>query len=149
MSSNYSAKETLEMMLGHLGFVFEVKEEQRLQGPTLHILTRDPGRLIGRNGKTLDDLQFLLNRLLTKSEDEPPKVTVDVENYKTHQYEPFFVKLRAVANQVKESGEPYELDPMNSFDRRIVHNFFLEDPEIKTVSVDERSRLKKIIIKKA
>lgn len=137
------------MMLGHLGFVFEVREEDRLQGPTLHILTRDPGRLIGRNGKTLDDLQFLLNRLLTTSEDEAPKVTIDVENYKAHQYEPLFVKLRAAANQVKETGDPYELDPMNSFDRRIVHNFFIDDPEIKTQSVDEKSRLKKVVIKKA
>lgn len=145
---DYSPKEMLEMILGHLGFVFEVEEENRLNGPTLHVLTRDPGRLIGRNGKTLDDVQFLLNRLISQSEDEPPKVTVDVENYKLNQYEPLFRKLRTAANQVKESGEDVTLEPMNSYDRRIVHNFFKDDDEIRSVSPDDKSRLKPITLKK-
>ncbi|MEM9399935.1 MAG: R3H domain-containing nucleic acid-binding protein [Verrucomicrobiota bacterium] len=145
---DYSAKEMLEMMLGHLGFTFEVKEEERLNGPTLHVLTRDPGRLIGRNGKTLEDIQFLLNRLLSKSDDEPPKVTVDVENYKLHQYEPLFQKLRLAANKVKESGEAITLDPMNSYDRRIVHNFFKDDADIRSMSPNDKSRLKPITLTK-
>ena len=58
-----SPKDILEMLLGHLGFVFEVREEETVLGHVLQVTTRDPARLIGRDGHTLDELQYLVNRL--------------------------------------------------------------------------------------
>jgi len=146
--SGYSPKETLELMLSHLGLACEVREENRPAGPVLHVLTGEPGRLIGRNGKTLDDLQYLLNRMLSHVDDEAQRITVDVENYRQQQYAGLFKDVEAAAERVRSSGEEVTLPPMNSFERRIVHNLYKDDPEIATSSPAEPARLKSITIRR-
>jgi spoIIIJ-associated protein len=150
MASGYSPKETLELLLGHLGLVFEVREEQRPTGPTLHILTGEPGKLIGKNGKTLEDLQYLLNRILSNDDDEShrDRITVDIENYRLNQYSGLLKKVAEKAELVKTTGEEVVLPPMNSFDRRIVHNHFTNDPLIMSVSEETDARMKSITLKK-
>ncbi|MDR1305751.1 MAG: KH domain-containing protein [Verrucomicrobiales bacterium] len=148
MASGYSPKETLELILEHLGFVFEVREEQRPTGLTLHIFTGEPGRLIGKNGRTLDDLQYLLNRILANEEDEPQRVTVDVEHYRECQQADLLKKITALAAQVLATGEAVTLPPMNSFDRRTVHHHFANDPLIMSVSETTDARLKSITLQR-
>lgn len=148
MQSGYSPRETLELMLGHLGFTFEIREEQRPSGKTLHILTRDPGRLIGRNGKVLDDLQYLLNRILNREEEAAPRVIVDVENYRQQLVDQMLVDVKAAADSVRQSGTEAVLQPMNSFERRLVHNLFKDDPEIQSVSPQDDARIKRITLRR-
>jgi spoIIIJ-associated protein len=148
MPSEYSARETLELMLGHLGFVFEVEEERREGGSALNIKTRDPGRLIGRNGKTLEDLQYLLNRILASHEDDVrTHAVVDVEHYRRHQNSDFMNRVHAAIERVKRTGQEIELPPMNSFDRRLVHNACQSDGEIESVSASGEARLKPIVLR--
>jgi spoIIIJ-associated protein len=127
--------------------VVEVREEQRPTGPTLHIFTGEPGRLIGKNGKTLDDLQYLLNRVISSDDDESQRVTVDVEHYRLNQYAELLKKIDAQAELVRNGGEPVALPPMNSFDRRIVHNHFAGDPLVMSVSEETDARLKRITLR--
>ncbi|MDD5262565.1 MAG: hypothetical protein PHD76_12035 [Methylacidiphilales bacterium] len=148
MSSGYSPKETLELMLGHLGLVFEIREEDRPTGPTLHVLTAEPNKLIGKNGKILEDLQYLLNRIITSGDEEIQRVTVDVENYRQQQYSGLFKQVQAEAEKVRATGEEVVLPPMNSFERRLVHNLFKDDPEIQTASSKEESRYKSITLRR-
>ena len=63
------ARELLENMLGHLGFAFTLEEEKRGDDVVLHVRMQNPSRLIGREGETIDDLQFLLNRMLAEYPD--------------------------------------------------------------------------------
>jgi len=140
-------RETLEMMLGHLGFVFEVHEEPRPMGTTLHVRTRTPSRLIGREGKTLDDLQYLLNRILSRHEEEASRVIVDVENYRTSQQDDLIERIKAFVDRVRQTGAPVELPPLNAFERRIVHTAFKEDPDIETVSPEGPARVKRILVR--
>ena len=148
MASGCSPKETLELLLGHLGLVFEVREEDRPIGPTLHVLTGDPGKLIGKNGKILEDLQYLLNRIISSSDEDVQRITVDVENYRQQQYAGLFQKVEAEAEKVRQSGEPVVLPPMNSFERRLVHNLFKDDAVIESVSAPEQSRYKTITLQR-
>jgi spoIIIJ-associated protein len=149
MTSRISAKETLELLLGHLGQVFEIREEQRPMGPTLHVLTREPGRLVGRNGKTLDDLQYLLNRIIHQSEDEESsRILVDVENYRLQEFDLMMKRVDETAQQVLETGTEAELPPMNSFERRLVHNHFKDHPAIQSFSPKSDERIKSIILRK-
>jgi spoIIIJ-associated protein len=149
MTSRISAKETLELLLGHLGQVFEIREEQRPMGPTLHVLTREPGRLVGRGGKTLDDLQYLLNRILHQGdEEEAARVLVDVENYRLQEFDLMMKRVDDIARQVEESGVETELPPMNSFERRLVHNHFKDHPTIQSVSPQSDERIKSILLRK-
>jgi spoIIIJ-associated protein len=144
--SALTPRETLELMLGHLGFVFEIEEAQKGEQVVLNIRTRDPGRLIGRDGHGLEDLQYLLNRALHGTEDAPARVIVDVENYREKEEQQFLQKVREAAQRVRRTGQSERLAPMNSFDRRVVHQAFHDDPEVGTRSEDGEGRLKSIVL---
>ena len=104
------AKETLELMLGHLGLVFEVEEMEPAGRHVLNIRTREAGRLIGRDGHTVEDLQYLLNRILNRGEDGAANVIVDVEGYRQKEKQDFLGRVRELAEQVRTTGRPIALD---------------------------------------
>lgn len=142
-----SPKETLECMLGHLGFVFEVQESRRGETLVLNILTRDPRRLIGKDGHTLDDLQYLLNRLTDRGgEESTERILVDVENHKEREQIQFIDHIKSIAEEVAAKGESRTLQPMNSFERFMVHQALKDHPSVKSRSIDSASRMKQIIL---
>ena len=140
------ARETLELMLGHLGLVFEVEEMEPAGRHVLNIHSREAGRLIGRDGQVLEDLQYLLNRILSRSDEESANVIVDVEGYRQKEKQDFLGRIRELADQLRRTGRPLVLAPMNSFDRRLVHQAFAEDPDIATQSEESTARLKQITL---
>lgn len=140
------AHETLDLMLGHLGLVFEVEEIEQGGRSILNIHSRDAGRLIGRDGQTLEDLQYLLNRILNRNEEGVANVIVDIEGYRQKEKQDFLTRIREQAEQVRHTGQPLVLAPMNSFDRRLVHQAFVDDPEIATQSESGSARLKQITL---
>jgi spoIIIJ-associated protein len=144
--SSSAARETLELMLGHLGLVFEIEESEQAGRPVLNIRTRDPARIIGRDGQNLDDLQYLLNRILNRGEEGASNVIVDVEGFRQKEKLDFIGRIRQYADEVRRTGHPHRLLPMNSYDRRLVHQAFAEDPEIVTQSEEGSSRLKHITL---
>ncbi len=142
-----SPQEILDTMLGHLGYAFDIQESTGPDGVlTLQVYTAESERLIGRGGQTLDDLQFLLNRLLQAKDRQAPRVVVDVEHYRTMQQDGFLREIRALAEQVRATGRPVQLEPMNSYDRRLVHNAFKDDPQVATFSPPDDARLKRITL---
>ena len=140
------ARETLELMLGHLGLVFEVEEMEPAGRHVLNIHSREANRLIGRDGQALEDLQYLLNRILNRNEEGATNVIIDVEGYRQKEKQDFLGRIRELADEVRRTGHPAVLAPMNSFDRRLVHQAFAEDPEILTQSEDGTARLKQITL---
>lgn len=133
-------------MLGHLGLVFEIEESQQGGRSVLNIRTRDPARIVGRDGETLEDLQYLLNRILTRSEDGAAGVIVDVEGHRRREKLDFMGRVRLHADEVRRTGRPYRLPAMNSYDRRLVHQEFAEDPTIATQSEEGSARLKHVTL---
>ncbi|HEX4140221.1 MAG TPA: R3H domain-containing nucleic acid-binding protein [Candidatus Methylacidiphilales bacterium] len=144
--STQRARETLELMLGHLGLVFEVEEMEPAGRHVLNIHSRESGRLIGRDGQVLEDIQYLLNRILNRSEEGTANVIVDVDGYRQKEKQDFLGRIREMADEVRRTGKPMVLAPMNSFDRRLVHQAFAEDPEIATQSEDGAARLKQVTL---
>lgn len=141
-----SPKETLETLLKNLGFDTTVEEHQSEEGLVLDVKTDDPGRLIGRQGQTLADLQYVLNRMLFQGDDSVPKVTVDVGGYRTQAKEALVKKAREAAEKVRRWGDVVELEPLNSYDRRIVHTTLKDDPDVETYSVEVEGIAKKAIL---
>ncbi len=140
-------KETLDTMLGYLGFAFEIEEESGAEGSTtLQIYTGEQDRLTGYEGETLDDLQFLLNRVLQSRDRSAPRVIVDVEHYRTMREDGFLLRIRKLAEQVRVTGRAVTLEPMNSYDRRLVHSAFKDDPDLRTSSPADDARMKRITI---
>jgi spoIIIJ-associated protein len=140
------ARDTLELMLGHLGLVFEVEESDQGGRTVLNIRTRDPARIVGRDGETLEDLQYLLNRILNRHDEGAAGVIVDVEGQRTREKLDFIGRVRLHADEVRHSGRPYRLPAMNSYDRRLVHQAFADDPEVTTESEEGSARLKQVTL---
>jgi spoIIIJ-associated protein len=141
-------RETLDTMLGLLGFVCEIKEFQHDHGLTLQIYTAEKDRLLGRNGALLEDIQCLLNRILQSQDKSAPKVQVDIEHWREMKDDNLLHRVRQIADIVRQSGRPYRLDLMNAYERRIVHTAFQDDPEIITWSPPDDARLKRITLRK-
>jgi spoIIIJ-associated protein len=141
-------RDTLDTMLGLLGFVCEVKEFERDHGLTLMVYTAEADRLIGRNGALLEDIQLLLNRVLLARDKQASKVQVDIEHWREMKDDGLAQRVRQIAEIVRHSGRPYHLEPMNAYERRIVHNAFKDDPEIMTWSPPDDARLKRITLRK-
>lgn len=132
--------EILENILGLLGFEgsFEVVEKE--DDIQVAIETIDPGKLIGYRGETLDSLQLLTNLILSRQLPEGTKfkrVIIDVAGWKKGKEEDLGRKAKSWASQVKETGKEIELEPMPSWQRRIVHMVIAETKGVESESVGE------------
>jgi spoIIIJ-associated protein len=142
------ARSILDTMLGYLGFTVTIKASEGPEGPTLQVLTEDGDALVGRRGETLEDIQYLVNRILVRHITDAPRIRVDVEYYRTMREDKLIEHAKQAADRVRATGHSTELDPLNSYYRRIVHNLFADDPEIMSVSEGGQLRFKRIILKK-
>jgi spoIIIJ-associated protein len=139
-------KETLETILTSLGFPATVEEQKLEEGVLLDVKTDDAGRLIGRQGQTLSDLQYITNRLLFQQDATAPKVMVDVGGYRAQAREALVKKAKDAAEKVRRWGDTVELEPMTAFDRRVVHQALKDDPDVETHSVEVDGMDKKAIL---
>lgn len=139
-------KATIEKLLQLLGFTVTVEENRMEDGILLDVKTDDSGRLIGRQGQTLADLQYITNRLLFQQDTSAPKVMVDVGGYRAQAREALVKKAKEAAEKVRRWGDVVELEPLNAFDRRIIHQALKDDPGIETHSVEVEGTDKKVIL---
>ena len=139
-------KETLEKILASLGFQTAVEEHKLEEGVLLDVKADDAGRLIGRQGQTLSDLQYITNRLLFQQDASAPKVMVDVGGYRLQAREALVKKAQEAADKVRRWGDAVELEPLGSFDRRIIHHAFKDDPDVETHSVEVDGTDKKVLL---
>ncbi len=139
-------KATLEEVLRLLGFQVTIEEHHLEEGLLLDVKSDDSGRLIGRQGQTLSDLQYIVNRILFKADPEIPKITVDVGGYRGQARQSLVKKALESAEKVRRWGDVVELEPMSAFDRRVVHNALKDDPTVETHSVEVEGTEKKVIL---
>jgi spoIIIJ-associated protein len=140
-------KETLETMLRLLGFTDATVSASQLEDQLLlDVKTDDANRLIGRHGAVLGDLQYLLNRMLYRGDDRVPRLMLDVGGYRLLAREQLIRRAKEVAEKVRRKGDIMELEPMNAYDRRIVHQALKDDPDIETHSVEVEGSDKKVIL---
>ena len=139
-------KATLEKILELLGFTATVEEHTMEEGVLLDVKTEDSGRLIGRQGQTLSDLQYIANRLLFQQDAAAPKVMVDVGGYRAQAREALVKKAKEAAEKVRRWGDVVELEPLSAFDRRVIHQALKDDPGVETHSVEVEGTDKKAIL---
>ena len=140
-------KTLLESILNNLGYDVTIEEKEKNGSKVLDLLAPDDsGRLIGRRGQTLFDLQYILNRMLFQHDKDAEKVQLDVGGYRFDEEDKLAEKARKAAEQVRRWGDIVELEPMNSYDRRIIHSTLKDDPDIETQSVEVDGTHDKAII---
>ncbi len=132
------AKKYLEDLLSFFGLNTEVyatadEEVIELHVPSTHL----NGFLIGQRGETLRSLQFMIATTLKNHDAALSRVNVDIADYKKHRYERLAEQVREWIEDVRSSGEPKHLVPMNAAERRIVHKTVTEYSDIITHSEGE------------
>ena len=109
----------------------------------------DLGILIGKRGQTLDSLQYLTNLAINKHSDEYYKVKIDTEDYRKRRKETLENLAKNIAYKVKRTKRPVSLEPMNPFERRIIHSALQNDRYVTTHSEgDEPYRHVVVTLKK-
>jgi spoIIIJ-associated protein len=139
-------KAIVEKILGTLGFAATVEEHKLGDDLMLDVKTEESGRLIGRQGQTLADLQYIVNRILFQQDQTAPKVMLDVGGYRGQARDALIKKAKDAADKVRRWGDIVELEPLNAFDRRIVHNALRDDPDVETQSVEVDGTEKKALL---
>jgi spoIIIJ-associated protein len=139
-------KVILHKIVTLLGFDATVEEHHMEDGILLDVKTEDSGRLIGRQGQTLSDLQYITNRLLFQQDPSAPKIMVDVGGYRAQARDALVKKAKEAAEKVRRWGDVVELEPLSAFDRRIIHQALKDDPGIETHSVEVEGTEKKAIL---
>ncbi len=103
------------------------------------------GILIGKRGQTLDSLQYLANRVANKHQEGYVRVKLDTENYRARREETLRHLAKNIAHKVKGNRRPVALEPMNPYERRIIHSALQSDPYVMTHSEGEEP-FRKVVI---
>jgi spoIIIJ-associated protein len=119
-----------------------MEDEDKLH---VEIISESAGIIIGKRGKTLEALQLITNIIVNKDMDKWKKVVLDIENYRDKRENTLTDLAHKVAGKVKKTGRSQYLEPMNPFERRVIHMALQEDPDIFTKS-EGSGNLKKVKI---
>ena len=103
------------------------------------------GIIIGKRGQTLDSLQYLANRVANKYQEEYIRVKVDTENYRARRDETLTRLAKNLAHKVKRTRRPVSLEPMNPYERRIIHSVLQSNPHVNTHSEGDEPYRKVVI----
>ena len=135
--------ETTKMM----GIKVEMEAKIRENYIKINLFSDNNAILIGKNGKTMESLQLLIRSAIQNTTGFRTNIILDVEDYKEKQHENLEYTSKKLAIEVKRTGVAVNLDPMNSFERRIVHNICNEVGGVYTESSGEEPN-RFVIIKK-
>jgi spoIIIJ-associated protein len=101
---------------------------------TYNLTSDNNGFLIGKNGKTLQSFQTLAGQVVNQFSEKPMKIIVDVDSYRMKQIQRLEFLARKVAKEVIQTRIPAKLDPMNAYERRIIHQTLTDWAQIQTIS---------------
>ena len=107
--------------------------------------SKDPGFIIGKEGKLLDSLQHLLNQMINKAEKKKYRVRLDVDGYRKRREDALIEKVRSLSNKVKKRGKSITMEPLHAANRRIVHQFIEKDKSLQTMTIGE-GETKRVVI---
>lgn len=145
--------EVLDNLLGLLLLEGSYDIEETEDALMVSIQTTDAGRLIGYRGESLEALQLIANQIMTQKTEQGSssskafkRVIVDVEGWRKQKEEDLQTRAGEWAKQVKETGEPMDLEPMSSWQRRVIHMVVQETDGVYSESEGE-GRDRHIVIK--
>ena len=134
--------DTLKAMGMEVELTSVIEEDGSL---TVDMKGENMGILIGKRGQTLDSLQYLVNRVANKHQDGYVRVKLDTENYRARREETLKHLAKNIAHKVKRNRRPVALEPMNPYERRIIHSALQSDPYVTTHSEGEEPYRKVVV----
>ena len=141
-----AVKTFLTDTLKAMGMEVEIKADIEEDGSlSLDMSGENMGILIGKRGQTLDSLQYLANRVANKHQSGYVRVKLDTENYRARREETLRHLAKNIAYKVKRNRRPVSLEPMNPYERRIIHSALQSDPYVTTHSEGEEPYRKVVV----
>ena len=133
------SKTILAELLGKMGLEAEVDARENDERVTLEVKGPETGLVIGKKGQTLDAIQYLVNKMSSMGQPEGSgkPVQVDSEGYRDRRAEVLIDLANKLAEKVRSSGRPVEMDPMSPGERRVVHVALAEQADLETRSEGE------------
>ena len=128
-------KEVFDAM--NMTVVIAVKYNEENRNIDIELSGDEMGVLIGKRGQTLDSLQYLVSLVVNKGEDEYIRVKVDTEDYRKRRKETLENLAKNIAYKVKRTKRPVSLEPINPYERRIIHSALQNDKYVTTHSEGE------------
>ena len=135
-------KDTLKAMNMEVEIALDIDEDGSL---SINMSGPNMGILIGKRGQTLDSLQYLANRVANKHQSGYVRVKLDTENYRARREETLKHLAKNIAHKVKRNRRPVALEPMNPYERRIIHSALQNDPYVTTHSEGEEPYRKVVV----
>jgi spoIIIJ-associated protein len=139
------ASSILQELLGLIGSEARVEIQEDGDGQRLAMVGDESGLLIGRRGQTLDALEYVLNRIVTREEDEASHLVVDSQNYRLRRRQALVDLAKRLGERARKRGKAVTLNPMSPRDRRIVHLALQDDGSLTTRS-SGRGYYRKLLI---
>jgi len=139
------AKEVLDEIVRHIDLPMVVECEAREGYNYLNIISNGSGLLIGKRGKTLNALQYLVSKIVSRKIGENVSIIVDTENYRSKRELSLNELARQLSDKVKKSHRSLTTGPMSAQDRRTIHLALKEDTEVRTKSKGE-GNLRRVVI---
>lgn len=146
-----TAKDFLKDVFTAMGMtvVVDVKYDENDNSMEVDLSGDEMGVLIGKRGQTLDSLQYLVSLVVNKNSENYIRVKVDTENYRQRRKETLENLAKNISYKVKRTKRPVSLEPMNPYERRIIHSALQNDRYVTTYSEgDEPFRHVVIVLKK-
>ena len=134
-----AAKEFLEQVFGAMGLEVSIETVYNAEERELQVMMSgdDMGILIGKRGQTLDSLQYLASLVVNKETEGYLRVKLDTENYRERRKETLETLAKNISYKVKRTKHPVSLEPMNPYERRIIHSALQNDRYVVTRSEGE------------
>ena len=142
------AAKTLREILDRMGIEAEVSAFDDGERIILDAHGAESGLIIGKKGATLDALQYVINRIISKKPSDGPGVVVDAEGYRGRREDSLADLARRLAEKAIKTGRPVPVEPMSPHDRRIVHVTLKEHPDVTTESEGEGAFRRVVIFPK-
>ena len=139
------AMEFLSGMIERMGVQAELKACETPEQLRVQLFGENMSLLIGRRGETLDALQYLTSLNVNRGREEYLRVSLDTENYRAKREEALRKLAARMANRCRKTGKRVALEPMNPYERRILHSALQADPTVTTHSEGEEPYRRVII----
>ena len=139
------AQQEAEQLLGLMGYEAQAAVEESAEGISLTFVGQEMDLLIGRDGKTLDALEFLLGLHVARRQGQWIPIVVDTQGYRARRERTLIAAAQQAADRAAREGAPVVLEPMESRDRRTVHLVLQDDPRVTTASEGEGEQRRVVV----
>lgn len=130
----------------HLDVTVDAKSEEK--EVSIELSGDNMGIVIGKRGDTLDSLQYLTSLVVNQDSDEYIKVSIDTENYREKRTEALLALSKRLADKVTRTGKKFTLEPMNPYERRVIHSNLQDSETVTTYSIGSEPYRKVVIAPK-